>query len=182
MNQGHLKHPDQLVYRRGGRVKPMTVVDTEAVEGGDLITATIDGAQVTTKVPPAPEGLGEHARQRWEAMWHSPVAALWTMETHGSALESFIWLIDQQDRARRDAIEAPYVMSKQGNPISSPAFRQWRDINEQVMKLEEALGLTPRAQLRLGVEFLVGRRIAKELDAPAPTGPRRPSLVSLDDV
>lgn len=159
------KHPDDLVFRRGGRVKPMIQVDATVLDAS---------------TPPPPDGLGNFAAERWQVLWSSPVARLLSLDVHGVALTHLFRLIDQRHRLW-DEWQAigPLVKTTHGTVQTNPLWRTIRDLDAEIAHYEEQFGLTPLAQLRLGVEFLQGQRLVQGMNEPV-AGPRRPTLVRPD--
>ena len=162
------KHPDDLAYKRGGRYKPMTQLDASLVEFDDT--------------PPPPDGLSAFANERWRVLWSSPVARLLNLDVHGVALTHLFQLIDKRHALWREwETTGPLVRLASGTVVVNPTWRVIRDLDAEIAHYEEQFGLTPLAQLRLGVEFLQGQKLVKGLNEPIAGERRRPTLVRLDE-
>lgn len=151
------KPPDQIVYRRGGRVKPLAVVS--AAEGR----------------PAAPEGLGEHAQAAWEAFWESRVSGAVDLVADGEALRHWILCVDEREKLRAATARAPLVKGSHEQLMLNPLFRRVRELNQEIARAEEHFGMTPLARLRLGVTYLQEQAAKQRL---APRGRQGPHLMS----
>jgi len=130
------KPPGELVYRRGGRVKPLVPVAPAHV------------------VPPSPEGLGEHAVAVWSAFWASRVSGAVDLMADGEALRHWILCVNERETLRAATVRAPVVKGSHEQLMLNPLFRRLRDLNREIARAEEHFGMTPLARLRLGVTYL----------------------------
>lgn len=83
------KPPGELVYRRGGRARPLAQVEPASV------------------VPAPPEGVGEHALAVWSAFWSSRVSGAVDLVADGEALHHWILCVDERDKLRAASTRAP---------------------------------------------------------------------------
>lgn len=141
------KPPGELVYRRGGRVKPLAVVEASHVS------------------PPAPEGLGEYARAVWAAFWMSKVSGAVDLVADGDALRHWILCVDERERLRGAVTRAPLVKGSHEQLMLNPLIRRIRELNREVARSEEHFGMTPLARLRLGVTYLQEQAAKEQLAA-----------------
>jgi|GEM_PF-5273193 len=130
------KPPGELVYRRGGRAKPLVQVEPASV------------------VPAPPEGVGEHALAVWAAFWASRVSGAIDLLADGEALRHWILSVDEREKLRAATSRAPLVKGSHEQLTLNPLFRRLRDLNREIARAEEHFGMTPLARLRLGVTFL----------------------------
>ena len=151
------KPPGELVYRRGGRAKPLVQV----------APATI--------APAPPEGVGEHAAAVWSAFWASRISGAVDLLADGEALRHWILSVDEREKLRAATSRAPLVKGSHEQLMLNPLFRRLRDLNREIARAEEHFGMTPLARLRLGVTFLQ-EQAAKE-DLAAKREQRRPHVI-----
>ncbi|GAB4333616.1 MAG: hypothetical protein Kow0010_20190 [Dehalococcoidia bacterium] len=152
------KPPSELVYRRGGRVKPL---------------APVTPAHVT---PPAPDGLGEHAVAVWSAFWASRVSGAVDLLADGEALRHWILCVDEREKLRAATLRAPLVKGSHEQLMLNPLFRRMRELNREIARAEEHFGMTPLARMRLGVTYLQEQAAKEDLEAKRER--RRPHSMS----
>lgn len=141
------KPPGELVYRRGGRVKPLVPVAPAHV------------------APPSPEGLGEHAVAVWSAFWASRVSGAVDLMADGEALRHWILCVNEREKLRAATVRAPLVKGSHEQLMLNPLFRHIRELNREIARVEEHFGMTPLARLRLGVTYLQEQAAMEELEA-----------------
>ena len=109
------KHPDDLVFRRGGRVREMVEVEVAVNDRGerlDLIPPSPDGDAMVERPQPVPscpdfgvrewiteaeaEAARAYAAERWRLFWLSPISKVATLEAHGEALYHWIRPVHQR--------------------------------------------------------------------------------------
>jgi phage terminase small subunit len=148
------KPPDDLVYRRGGRVKPLVPVAPAHLS------------------PRPPAGLGDHATAVWQVFWASRVSGAVDLDADGEALRHWILCVEEREKLRAATVRAPLVKGSHEQLMLNPLLRRIRDLNREIARAEEHFGMTPLARLRLGVTFLQ-EQAAKE-DLAAKRERRRP--------
>jgi hypothetical protein len=141
------KPPSELVYRRGGRAKPLVPVMSAGV------------------APPPPEGLEDHAVAVWSAFWASRVSGAVDLVADGEALHHWILSVDERDKLRAATTRAPLVKGSHEQLMLNPLFRRMRELNRDIARAEEHFGMTPLARLRLGVTYLQEQAAKEDLDA-----------------
>jgi len=151
------KPPDELVYRRGGRVKSLVPVAPAHV------------------APPAPDGLGEHAVAVWTTFWASRVSGAVDLLADGEALRHWILCVDEREKLRAATSRAPLVKGSHEQLMLNPLFRRIRELNREIARAEEHFGMTPLARLRLGVTYLQEQAAKEDLEAKRQR--RRPHLM-----
>lgn len=186
--------PDQLVNKRGGRYTPLQVY---AVVDGDEsdVDRPDDDEGETRPIPPPPddvvrsditgsdgtliaEDADAYAVEVWRAFWMSPVSRLADIDAHGEALRHWIRLVHQRTWLWESYRKQPLVLGSKNQPMTNPIWRQVRELSAEIATYEEAFGMTPLAQLRLGVEFLTGQALQASLKTPARR--HRPQLANRD--
>ena len=140
------KLPGDLVDRRPSRQRGLTLLR--------------DGPP---SAPPPPDGLGDYAKAVWQAFFRSPVSRTVTPDAHGERLHYWIRCIDQRNRLWNLWARQPLVKGSHGQPMTNPAWRTIRDLTEAIERAEHEFGMTPLAQLRLGVTFLHEQKLATSL-------------------
>ncbi len=146
------KHPDLLAFRRGGRVKPLTALPVLAGR----------------PIPRAPQGIGEYAKGAWRKFWSSPVSQIVDMAAHGERLKHWVRCLDAREKMWQIWRERPLVKGSHGQIMANPVWRQIRDLSEEIKSAEEAFGMSPLAQLRLGITFRAERSPREYLRRPPP--------------
>ena len=141
------KPPSELVYRRGGRAKPLVQVAPASI------------------VPAPPEGVGEHAVAAWSAFWGSRVSGAIDLLADGEALRHWILGVDERERLRAATSRAPLVKGSHEQLMLNPLFRRLRELNREIARAEEHFGMTPLARMRLGVTYLQEQAAKEELEA-----------------
>jgi hypothetical protein len=104
--------------------------------------------------------VGEYARAVWEAYFRSPVASTVTMEAHGERLAYWIKCVDRRVRLWELWSKQPLIKGSHGQPMTNPLWRTLRELTETIERAENEFGMTPLAQLRLGVTFLREQNMA----------------------
>jgi len=141
------KPPDELVYRRGGRVKALV---------------SVAPAHLT---PHSPDGLADHAATVWAAFWASRVSGAVDLDADDEALRHWILSVDEREKLRPATVRAPLVKGSHEQLMLNPLLRRIRDLNREIARAEEHFGMTPLARLRLGVTFLQEQAAKEELAA-----------------
>jgi hypothetical protein len=152
------KPPGELVYRRGGRAKPLVPVAAANV------------------APPLPDGLGDYAAAVWSAFWASRVSGAIDLLADGEALRHWILCVDEREKLRAATVRAPLVKGSHEQLMLNPLFRRLRELNREIARAEEHFGMTPLARLRLGVTFLQEQAAKEDLEAKRER--RRPHVIS----
>lgn len=104
-------------------------------------------------LPAPPRGLLATTVQQWTAYWSSPVGQLADPDTDMPAVMRLFSLYDERERAYRSFRKKRLVKGSQGQPVVNPAWRQVPIMDAEIRQLEDRLGLTPQARLKLGVTF-----------------------------
>lgn len=125
---------------------PHQVVD--ARNGGTLDLATQPDAVVV--VPEHPEGLRKAGKEAWVRYWTSPMAQLAT-DADVTVVERYAKAVDEWAIAAREFSKQRTVEGSQGQVRINP-LGTWIQSREAVLvALEDRLGLSPLARMKLGV-------------------------------
>lgn len=120
-------------------------------------------ADAETTVPPFPDGLSEELRESWEGYWSSPIA---NATEQGSKLKivTRLWqLYDLREKHYLLYRNNPLVKGSTGQPVINPLGKQMQALDSQILQMEDRLGLNPKAQLYLGVQWAQGQHQLMDL-------------------
>jgi len=151
------KPPGELVYRRGGRAKPLVQVAPASI------------------APMPPGGVGEHAVAVWTSFWASRVSGAIDLLADAEALQHWIVCVDEREKLRAATVRAPLVKGSHEQLMLNPLFRRLRDLNREIARAEEHFGMTPLARMRLGVTYLQEQAAKDDLEARRER--RRPHVI-----
>lgn len=140
------KHPDKRQGHAGGHPKPKAPPPSVEPAG----------------VPEPPDHLREVGRSYWSFVWRAGGHA-YNASTDTPTVERYCSLQDRRASllATLDA-EGFTTVGSQGQVVAHPAARLLSDVETKLMALEDRLGLSPEARLRLG---LAASNVRSALDA-----------------
>ena len=141
------KPPNALADRRPSRFRPLSVLP----------------ADVEPVIPEPPEGLGNVALEAWARFFRSPVSKTVNMDAHGPRIRHWAQCLDQRERLWVMWKNQPLIRGSHGQLMTNPLWRTIRDLSQEIARAEEAFGMTPLSQLRLGVTFLHERSLLSSL-------------------
>jgi P27 family predicted phage terminase small subunit len=134
--QRALKHPALLAGHRRRR-------EMVRVEGG--------GGQ---PVPRPPAGLLPVTVKTWRSLWRSRVAQSWDRSSDLPVVTRYALLLDRWQRYDDIVRGAPMVRGSKDQLRANPLASRMDAIESQLRSLEDQLGLTPAARLRLGISLV----------------------------
>lgn len=104
--------------------------------------------------PPDPRwGDSDYLVAEWNAAWASPVAATWNQETDLATLRR-LFDIRYEIECMEAAVGSNYmVKGSTGQDVVHPLIKERDSLRDQALKLEDRVGLSPMARLKLGVEL-----------------------------
>ena len=70
--------------------------------------------------------------------------------------------VDKRQQLWRDYEANPTVKGQRGQMKTNPVFSEIRALSAIIARYEDQYGLTPLAQMRLGIEFLGGRTLEEQ--------------------
>lgn len=108
-------------------------------------------------------------RDAWCAYWESSVAQL-VDEVDLPAVRRLFALRDQHERALRKVADSPLVSGSMGQPVLNPLAQYMGKLESTIAKLENELGLTPLARMRLGVATGEAAKSLAEMNAAFASG------------
>lgn len=112
----------------------------------------IEERDVESPIPPAPEGLSPARLEGWTEFFESPLAGL-VKKTDLSVVRRLWTYYQQHDDLTRIFEKSRLVSGSQGQPRMNPAHDALMKMETAILRLENELGLTPTARLRLGITF-----------------------------
>lgn len=150
------KHPDQLVYRRGGRVKPLEVVAVSDVSPQFR----------------APDGLLPEATQIWDQTLELARAHL--MPTDMFQARRWIHWVNEWLKAvaRIDEVGVT-ITGSLGTTVTNPDVYYLKTCEAAIIHAETVMGLNPQARMRLGITYAEEQSALAKLKEIEPRKPRR---------
>jgi len=103
-------------------------------------------------VPEPPEGMAEAQLESWSEFWSSELSQL-VKGTDMGAVRRLWSYYQQHEDLTRVFDRSRLVSGSQGQPRLNPALDGLMKLEGAILRLENELGLTPSARLRLGITF-----------------------------
>jgi len=164
------KPVDQLVNRRGGRGRVLTVVP------------------VKRRLPAPPIQLGEHATRAWRDFWASPVSHAVDIKADWAALKHWIQCHNERDYLEGVAIGKPLLKTRDWTPenptyMLNPLYRRIRQLDDEIRRYEESFGMTPLSRFRLQLTFAdAGNSLADLQDRKPARRAIEPEVIDMDAI
>lgn len=115
------------------------------------------------EIPEFPEGVNEDLRESWEEYWRSPLAQA-TDTTNKLKVVTRLWqLYDLRDKHYLAYRNNPLVKGSTGQPVVNPLGKQMQALDSQILQIEDRIGLNPKAQIHLGVQWAQGQNQLMDL-------------------
>ncbi len=114
-------------------------------------------------VPKPPIGLLDKSRKRWRSYWESHVARVVDPTVDLHRVERWIQYVDEWDRMVPILRKSRLVKGSAGQLVMNPLAGYLKQLEDNIARAEETLGLTPRARLQLGIEMAQAKKAAKEM-------------------
>ena len=105
-----------------------------------------------TVVPDPPDGLSPRQLEMWSEFWRSELSAL-VRATDLGVVRRLWGYYQQHEELTRVFDRSRLVAGSQGQPRINPAHDALMKLEGAILRLENELGLTPSARLRLGITF-----------------------------
>lgn len=105
-------------------------------------------------IPPVPSSLGSVGERVWFEVWeaggeaYNPVTDAYIVERYASLQER------RQSLMEMLSAEGYVTVGSQGQVVAHPAARLLQDVESKLLPLEDRLGLSPEARIRLGIGAL----------------------------
>lgn len=119
-------------------------------ERRDLGLVALDGGLI---VPPAPAEWLAESKTEWQSFWTSPLATALLPVTDEPAVRRLFGLRDERERMMRGIRKARLVPGARGQPRANPLYAQLASFDSEIRQLEDRIGLTPQARLKLGISL-----------------------------
>ncbi|MCX5153691.1 phage terminase small subunit P27 family [Streptomyces sp. NBC_00291] len=141
----------------------MTRAKSPAQRTGNANTAaTPDAAPVVYegRAPRVPTHLRGPGREVWRAVWQAGGGA-YSPETDRNVILRYAELHDRRadllDLIHKEGLS---VVGSTGQPAIHPAMRYVESTERELRAIENAIGFTPEARMRLGIVAAEARRVA----------------------
>jgi len=142
--------------------KPRSKRQDNRPQRADLTVVPVEWADA----PVPAEGWRAETVEAWADYWRSEVAGAST-SVDVPGLRRLFEMRDLQARAFGMYRESPFVEGSQGQPRPNPAFDDAMRLEAACVRLEDRIGLTPKARANLGIAFGQAQLTAAELNRRA---------------
>jgi P27 family predicted phage terminase small subunit len=112
----------------------------------------IERHDVAAPMPTPPDHLSPARVDDWQRFFRSPLAGL-VAETDLSSVRRLWTYYQQHDELTEIFQKSRLVVGSTGQPRINPAHDALIKMETAILRLENELGLTPSARLRLGITF-----------------------------
>ena len=102
-------------------------------------------------IPAPPPDLLKASVERWEAYWRSAVSSAVDLNADRGLLERWIRSVDEWYRAYRDFRRQRTTEGSTGQLVLSPLAKWIKQLETEIGKCEQQMGLTPMSRVRLGI-------------------------------
>jgi len=120
------------------------------------LVGIVPATQRVPPVPPAPPAPAEwlaESKTEWQSFWTSPLAAALLPVTDEPAVRRLFGLRDERERMMRGIRRQRLVPGARGQPRANPLYAQLASFDSEIRQLEDRIGLTPQARLKLGISL-----------------------------
>jgi len=123
------------------------------------------------RTPPVPDSKWEpQVKKAWKTFWQSPLQQV-VEECDLPAVVRYFSLYNLHERIFRAVNVAIAVTGSKGQPRANPLLKSLGEVQGQLLRLENELGLTPMSRARLGLINAQGRITAQQLNDMAKNNP-----------
>jgi P27 family predicted phage terminase small subunit len=138
-------------------------------------------------VPDPPTGILKASKQTWTTFWESDLGQSPAIrrDTDLGVVERLWQLYDERDRAYRGYKRARLIKGSQGQMVLNPLGRMFLDLEGKIQSLEDRIGLSPMARLKLGITFGQAHQSLEDLnrrmneDSDRDEDPRDPRIIEV---
>lgn len=109
------------------------------------------------KAPEPPTSLDDYGGEVWADVWESAGSAYSTKTDHHVIERYCVLRQRQRDLQRQIDGEGFTSTGSQGQVILNPLVRALQDCESKLLPLEDRLGLSPEARIRLGLQVQEGK-------------------------
>lgn len=146
----------------GKRQKPPELLQGHRAHGTSTVLPKL-GPDVR-KVPAAPRGLHPEARKAWLAYWRSSVSWVVDLDADGPSIRRWAICLSEREKLTAKVQETPFVGGSMGQPVINPLVTLIQQYAKEIARLEEHFGMTPLAQMRLGIAITEAKRGVLDLN------------------
>jgi P27 family predicted phage terminase small subunit len=115
-------------------------------------------------VPDPPDDLLEVTCGEWLAFWTSALSEAVDQATDLPVVRRLFRMRDEYRRADRAHREQRVVEGSMKQPVPSPGWKMMKDLEGQMVALEDRLGLSPKARAQLGITIGAAKRTLDDLN------------------
>ena len=131
---------------------------------------------VRSEMPPYPKSILKVTKQQWAIYWQSEVSSV-AGEVDLPVVERLHRRYDERERAFREIRkDGRLAKGSQGQLILHPLLKYIDQCEQEIRQLEDRLGLSPHARLRMGATMAGTKRTLEEMkssfDGADPPDPR----------
>ena len=113
---------------------------------------------IRPEIPVTPKSLLKVTKERWATYWNSDVAIVAT-EADYPTVERLHRRYDERERAFREVRKAGRLaIGSQGQQVLHPLLKYIDQCEQEIRALEDRLGLSPHARLRMGATMAGAKR------------------------
>ena len=154
MSRGPIPKPTARRQRRN-RERPRLEVHTGTVAD---IEPQSKLPAVRSEMPPYPKSILKVTKQRWATYWNSDIAIVATA-VDLPMVERLHRRYDERERAFREVRKAGRLaVGSQGQQVLHPLLKYIDQCEQEIRALEDRLGLSPHARLRMGATLAGAKR------------------------
>lgn len=129
------------------------------------------------EIPAYPPDLDPAYRPVWDAYWGDALSRLVT-EADKYDIRRYFGLLAKRDTLQGEALADPITKGSMDQDVPNPRFKIVDQLNREIEKYREQLGILPLARMKLGVATgqareATARSIRAQLDAAADRPQRR---------
>ena len=131
---------------------------------------------VRSEMPPYPKSILKVTKQLWATYWQSEIAVVATA-VDLAIVERLHRRYDERERAYREVRKSGRLaIGSQGQKVLHPLLKYIDQCEQEIRQLEDRLGLSPHARLRMGATLAGAKRTLEQvnasLDGAEPEDPR----------
>lgn len=104
-------------------------------------------------VPKPPAGLTTQSRKIWRAYWESQVSNAADQQADMHRLQRWIQYVDEYEKVSKVFRSTRLVKGSMGQPVLNPLSGYLANVEANISRAENEMGLTPLARLRLGITY-----------------------------
>ena len=131
---------------------------------------------VRSAMPPYPKSILKVTKEQWATYWQSEISVV-ACEVDLPVVERLHRRYDERERAYREVRKSGRLaVGSQGQKILHPLLKYIDQCEQEIRQLEDRLGLSPHARLKMGATLAGAKRTLEQvnagLDGTEPDDPR----------